>query len=56
MSRKNITTLKGWAIARIDFSAGYYTLTLTKGTSIKTIQVDADQIFDGDGMRFVNNV
>jgi len=52
MTRKKITTLKGWTITAIVYSAGYYTMTLTKGGRTQTINVDRDQIFDGEGNRF----
>lgn len=55
MNRKNITTLKGWTIAAVIYSAGYYTLTLTKGNRKQNITIDADQLFDGEGNRFENN-
>lgn len=55
MARKNITALKGWTITRITSSAGYYTLTLTKGGKTQTVSVDRDQVFDRDGERFADN-
>lgn len=56
MSRANISTLKGWTISKITFAAGYYTMTLTKGAKSRTVCVEADQIFDGEGMHFACNV
>lgn len=56
MSKKNISTLKGWTITKIVSSAGYFTLTLTKGNRTQTVSIDRDQVFDADGMRFVDNV
>lgn len=52
---KNITSLKGWTITAIDYSAGYYAITLYKKGKTQTISVDADGVFDKDGMRLTNN-
>jgi hypothetical protein len=54
-ARKNITSLKGWTIARIASSAGYYTMTLEKGGKTKIVTIGTDQVFDADGMRFEDN-
>lgn len=56
MPRPNITTLKGWTIASVTYSAGYYSLTLTKGARTRVVTVDPDQLFDADGNRFNNNL
>lgn len=53
---RNISSLKGWTIAKVTYSAGYYTLELTRGSQRKTLQVGADQVFDNDGERFENNL
>jgi hypothetical protein len=53
---KNITTIKGWTITAITWSASYYTLTLSKGNRTRAITVDADQLFDAAGARFNNNL
>lgn len=54
MARK-ISTLKGWTITAISYSAGYYTLTLEKGSRTRRITIDATQVYDTDGIRFENN-
>lgn len=53
---KNITSLKGWTIAAVIYSAGYYKLELTKGTRSRTVTIDINQIFDGEGNRFECNL
>ena len=56
MARKNITTLKGWTIAKITSSAGYYTMTLERDGKTKIVSVAIDQIFDGEGQHFEANI
>lgn len=45
-----ISSLKGWTVAAVIYSAGYYTLTLVKGDrKTKAVQIAADEVFDDAG-------